>query len=241
LRTDNFCDVSVYRKFLSSNLFCANEIDEEWLQFSTEKRENNCYTDQNATLVIVSDTTLKYDRLYSMIQTTNFEINDKVLVCLPNNLRNIDDIKSRIENIGDLPIVFEHDCDRNVKINDLTLAVLAPAALDLDEKIPMILYNTPKVNENTFPKSINLLRNLRPLKFAYMNFLNHMKWQRVAILSDDSDSSEQFLDEILPLFNDKKILYTDQRCSSRTCEFIDVSNNNNFPHSHQLSSPNLGP
>lgn len=144
-----------------------------------------------------------------------------VLLCLRGN--------KKIVNIQPLQLiqVADWDCSNYFNKNSL-LAVLAPEPFNLpvEYSVPTIFYETPYLfseYKTTFPNSMNLVP-WQLLKYGFLTFIQTMGWQRVAIVSDDSEYSLEFEDELIALFNIEKIIYTVIRCEDANFEIDKVNN-----------------
>lgn len=107
------------------------------------------------------------------------------------------------------------------------LAVLAPKPFELPSEysVPTIFYETPYLNSEDkadFPKSITLVP-WRLLKYGFVELIQKVGWQRVAIVTDDSEYSLEFEDELTALFSKERLVYTVIQCEDAKCDMNKVN------------------
>ncbi|KAJ8720721.1 hypothetical protein PYW08_006186 [Mythimna loreyi] len=105
---------------------------------------------------------------------------------------------------------------------DRLLAVLAPEPVELpfEYQVPTIFYEAPYMSSETksaFPNSMNLVP-WRLLKHGFVKFIKEVGWQRVAIVTDDSEYSIDFENELTTLFSKEGLVYTVIRCEDAKCD-----------------------
>ncbi|XP_063831964.1 uncharacterized protein LOC135081160 [Ostrinia nubilalis] len=193
--------------FVFSNLMCSTDCDE------------------NSTLTythLISDTIpFKYGSLFQVIDHEPFKYYSEIIICLPRNTPNFSIYKTYLKTYG-WDVDIRKDCEANIMPQNHTLAMITYEAPNTDLFLPAIFYHTPYMLPEVmdrFPNSLSLSTDWAPLKYAFVEFLKKMNWQRVAVVSDDAVYSEAFADELTSLFTMEGLIFTDQRCS-KTCNFV---------------------
>ncbi|KAL0829691.1 hypothetical protein ABMA28_003196 [Loxostege sticticalis] len=204
---DLYSDYNTHQKFLRSNLVCATD----------------CFDPNSLTTTrLVSEKILNYNRLVQVIESENFELEDYIQICLPYNSPNTQIFEYVLKENLDWPLKIRRDCAAGMEHDDSMLALITNEPYDAESLLPTIFYQTPyilpEVKDN-FPNSMSLSTTWQPLKYALKELLTHMGWYRVAILSDDSAYSLDFVEDLVPFFVKEGITFTDQRCSVELCNF----------------------
>ncbi|KAL4706734.1 hypothetical protein ACJJTC_014489 [Scirpophaga incertulas] len=203
INLEAFCDAHGYVLFTNSMLYII------------EDNRNLC---NNSKHILVSEDLFKNDAIRNVLETKNFEIPDKVLLCLPKNLPKWSQIT---EQFNDIHLIVEDDCN-TITIDDSIIAILTDAPFRSETRLPVIFYHTPYLAveyKDSFPISIQLWSEWKPLVYAFKYFLDSMKWRRVAVISDDSDYSLNFLQELLLLLDMEGFVYSSQMCVGIYCNF----------------------
>lgn len=208
---DLYSDYNTHQTFLRSNLVCATD----------------CFDPNSLTTTrLVSEKILNYNRLVQVIESENFELEDYIQICLPYNSPNTQIFEYVLKENLDWPLKIRIDCAAGMEHDDSMLALITNEPYDAESLLPTIFYQTPyilpEVKDN-FPNSLSLSTTWQPLKYALKELLTHMGWYRVAILSDDSAYSLDFVEDLVPFFVKEGITFTDQRCSVELCNFTSVS------------------
>ncbi|CAH0397168.1 unnamed protein product [Chilo suppressalis] len=196
------------------NIICFSEIIME------------CPLNNTKPLAITTDSILEYGILYNAIANNNFEVLNNVLVCLPNNLPETDNIQGELKELNpNLAVLFQYNCETLKDINSSLLAIVTPSPYDLETNTPTIIYNTPHLYpeaKDQLPNMANLMIPWKHLKYAILQFLKSMNWYRVAVLSDDAEDSVEFLEDLTPFLDENDITYSSEICNciGRNCDFI---------------------
>ena len=222
--------------------------DTECNKTNKSDREYDCHEFANFVSESVRD--INHGHLYNFVQKLDYpkpldpffymyEVDFRAFEksdCTP--VRNISDLtvvlhchglKKRNVNIKPLKLkqVPKDKCRYLNEKDDGILAILAPEPIYYkgSNLVPMIFYETPYMNSEEkvdFPNSMTLVP-WRLLKFGFLSFIKRIGWQRVAIVSDDSEYNIAFGEELAALFyKEKSIVHTVIRCEDAKCDMNKV-------------------
>ncbi|XP_026751631.2 uncharacterized protein LOC113512061 [Galleria mellonella] len=209
--TDPFCVIDIAK----TNKETSCEVKDVELQEMAAFSKNILDIKDIEIIEILSNFNINNNKEHTM--PTKKYATHIILICSQNENAIDSDYKEKLKaNSNPVELIFS-ECNTEMKIPDNTSAVLAPKPLQFSSfnpQIPFIFYDSNHllpVHEEDYPNSYTLLP-WQPLKYALVKFLQKMKWQRIAVISDDSYFSDEFEKELISLLHENDFVYTVKQC-----------------------------
>ncbi|CAH1634851.1 unnamed protein product [Spodoptera littoralis] len=203
----------------------------------TKNSDNEVYCNETANLVNIRLTQLDDGSVFNFVQSFQLDRIHSLTEerCRPR-IKSIDNLNTVIicqtlktnfmtlknnYNKFDINIIQTDDnsCDETIKDNQHRLLAILRAEPTVDTLIPTVLLRTSYISSEDrtgLPNSMNLVP-WQLLKFGVLKFIQNVGWQRVVVVSDDSQFSVDFEKELTDLLHKKKIVYASVRCDSAEC------------------------
>lgn len=203
-----------------------------------EDKMETCIPDLERTskrVKLVSEKIMEIPFLFNFVLDFKQKIN-KIVICTEEDI-NLDFISPLgFDDATNTIRYIQSKCNRNSGtipslVKDV-IAIVAPNPEWIEETSkPIIFYEEPYTVPTAsafYANFIMRLRSWKPMADTFLRFLQQMNWNRVAILSDDSDESEAFEKELRKLFEEKEVTYTVisgkyKEKTNKCCDFKEVS------------------
>ncbi|XP_022823636.1 uncharacterized protein LOC111354415 [Spodoptera litura] len=199
--------------------------------------DNEVYCNETANLVNVHLTQLDDGSVFNFVQSFQLDRIHSLTEerCRPG-FKSIDNLNTVIicqtlktnfmtlknnYNKFDINIIQTDDssCNETIKDNQHQLLAILRAEPKVDTQIPTVLLRTSYISSEDrtgLPNSMNLVP-WPLLKFGILKFIQNVGWQRVVVVSDDSEFSVAFEKELTDLLHKEKIVFASIRCDSAEC------------------------
>lgn len=199
------------------------------------KINNDLYCNETVNLVHipdVPDSLLNFETVFNFIQT--FQINrteypedeercrprvsiknlNTIVICQPLRADFFMHLKSKHDTKFNLIQADDSNCDETIEANQHRLLAILRNEAQNESPVPTVLLRTPYISsadQAVLPNSMNLVP-WQPLKFGIVKFIQKVGWQRLVVVSDDSEFSVEFERELTDLLQKEGIIFTSVRC-----------------------------
>lgn len=211
------------------------------------KINNDLYCNETVNLVHipdVPDSLLNFETVFNFIQT--FQINrteylpedeercrprvsiknlNTIVICQPLRAEFFMHLKSKHDTKFNLIQADDSNCDETIEANQHRLLAILRNEAQNESPVPTVLLRTPYISSEdkaVLPNSMNLVP-WQPLKFGIVKFIQKVGWQRLVVVSDDSEFSVEFERELTDLLQKEGIIFTSVRCEGAEFSLEKVS------------------